>query len=83
MRAATRPAHLEYAKGLGDRLIVAGPTLDDDDKSMNGSVFVIEAADRVEAEALTAEDPYEKAGLFESKIVRPFMEVVMDNKWQI
>lgn len=75
LRAAARPAHLEYAKTLGARLRLAGPTLDDGGETMTGSVFILEAADRAEAEALTAEDPYEKAGLFESKIIRPFMEV--------
>jgi len=30
--------------------------------------------DRAEAEAITAEDPYEKVDLFETKIVRPFVK---------
>ena len=76
LREATRPAHLDWAKTLGDRLIFAGPTLEDDGETMNGSLWVIEAADRAEAESLTAQDPYEKVNLFESKIVRPFMKVV-------
>ncbi len=76
LREATRPAHLDWAKTLGDRLIFAGPTLDEDAVAMNGSLWVIEAADRAEAEAVTAEDPYEKVNLFESKVVRPFMKVV-------
>ena len=75
LRQATRAEHLTYAKGLGDRLRLAGPTLDESGETMNASVFILEAESREEAEALTAEDPYEKAGLFESKIVRPFMEV--------
>jgi len=75
LRETTRPAHLEYARGLGGRLRLAGPTLDENGGHMTASVFILEAADRAEAEALTAEDPYEKAGLFETKIVRPFMEV--------
>ena len=75
LRAANRPAHLEYAKSLGSRLRLAGPTLDEAGETMNGSVFILEAADRADAEAITAEDPYEKADLFESKIIRPYMEV--------
>ena len=67
LRESTRPAHLEYARGLGGRLRLAGLQVQKADDQR--------AADRAEAEALTAEDPYEKAGLFETKIVRPFMEV--------
>ena len=75
LRESTRPAHLEYARSLGERLRLAGPTMDEKADKMTASVFILEAEDRAEAEALTAEDPYEKAGLFETKIVRPFMEV--------
>jgi len=76
LRAETRAAHLEYARGLGDKLKLAGPTLSEDHKTMTASVFLLEVVDRQEAERITADDPYERAGLFESKIVRPFMQVV-------
>ena len=46
----------------------------DDDGNMNASVWIVDAADRAEAEAITAEDPYEKVDLFETKIVRPFVK---------
>jgi len=76
LRAQTRPRHLEYADTLGPRLVYAGPTLDDDGETMNGSVWIVEAASREEAEEITARDPYEQVGLFESKIVRPILQVV-------
>jgi len=72
LRMKTRPAHLEYAATLGDTLVFAGPAMDDDG-NMVASVWVIEAKDRAEAEAITAADPYEQVGPFESKIVRRFM----------
>jgi uncharacterized protein YciI len=34
----------------------------------------VDAADRAEAAAITAEDPYEKVDLFETKIIRPFVK---------
>ncbi len=62
-RASARPAHLEWAAGLGPVVRMAGPLLDPDGK-MVGSVFLIEAASLAEAKALNAEDPYSKAGVF-------------------
>jgi uncharacterized protein YciI len=43
-----------------------------------GSLLVVEAADRAEAEAFAAADPYAKAGLFESVAIRPFRTVFKD-----
>jgi len=37
---------------------------------MNGSLLVIEVADRAEAERLAENDPYRKAGLFERVEIR-------------
>jgi uncharacterized protein len=62
-RAAARPAHLEWAAGIGAAVRMAGPLLDGGGK-MIGSVFLIEAANLAAAQALNAEDPYSKAGVF-------------------
>jgi uncharacterized protein YciI len=76
LRMRTRQAHLDYAETLGATLVFAGPTLTDDGKSMIGSVWVLQVDTRDEAEAITRSDPYEKAGLFQSKIVQPLLKVV-------
>ncbi len=62
-RAATRPAHLEWAAGLGQALRMAGPLLDPEGR-MVGSVFLIEAESLDAATALNAADPYSQAGVF-------------------
>ncbi len=62
-RAVTRPAHLEWAAGLGEAMRMAGPLLSDDGR-MIGSVFLIEAASLDEAHAIHATDPYTKGGVF-------------------
>ncbi|MBO6782634.1 MAG: hypothetical protein JJ899_05080 [Alphaproteobacteria bacterium] len=72
LRMETRPAHMEFAETLGDTLVFAGPAMDDDG-NMVASVWIIEADDRAHAEAITAEDPYEKVDLFETKIIRRFV----------
>lgn len=77
LRMATRPAHLEWLADHQSKLISGGALLDTDGKPA-GSLIVIEAEDRAAAEAFAAADPYTKAGLFESTVVRPFRQVYKD-----
>ena len=72
-RMATRPPHVEYLKNLEAKGILktAGPLLGDDEKPI-GSMWIIEASDKQEAETLAAGDPYAKAGLFASVEIRAF-----------
>jgi len=62
--AATRDAHLAYLKATGV-VTLAGPLMDDAG-AMNGSLLVIDVADRAAAEVFAAGDPYAAAGLFAS-----------------
>jgi uncharacterized protein len=72
LRVATRPAHVAFLDGLGTALKAGGP-FTDDQGNMNGSLIIIEAADRAAIEAIAAEDPYAKAGLFSSVEIRPWL----------
>ena len=58
-RLDARPAHLEFLNRLNEAgaLKFAGPLLGEDGKP-NGSLVVIEAADRTAAEAIADDDPY-------------------------
>jgi uncharacterized protein YciI len=76
VRAANRPAHLEYLGAYADKILAGGPTLTENGEGMNGSVFMIDLPDRAAVEAFLAEEPYAKAGLFESVIVRPWKKVL-------
>jgi uncharacterized protein YciI len=71
VRIDTRPAHVAFLEKLNAEgtLKIAGPFLDDEGKPF-GSLVVIEAADKKAAEAILAEDPYAKAGLFASTEIR-------------
>ena len=71
VRLDNRPAHLAFLEGLGDALKGAGPFLGSDDKPA-GSLVLIEAEDRATIEAIAADDPYAKAGLFQSVDIRPW-----------
>ncbi len=78
-RLKTRPEHLDYLKTLGERLIFAGPFLDDKEKP-NGSLVVMEADSPHEAEAFAANDPYTLAGLFETVQIRAWKWAINNNE---
>ena len=69
LRLQVRPDHVKYLESLGTSLKTAGPFITDEG-SPNGSLVVIEAADRVAAKAIAENDPYAKAGLFASVDIR-------------
>ena len=68
-RMAVRPTHLEHLKTLGDKMVFAGPFLDENEKP-SGSLMVIEAADLAEAQAMAAADPFAKEKVFASYEVK-------------
>jgi uncharacterized protein len=75
LRLATREAHLAFLAGHAAQVKLGGPFLDSAEKPV-GSLLIVEAADAAAAQALLAEDPYAKAGLFASVEVKPFKRVV-------
>jgi len=75
LRQENRPAHLAYLEAAADRLKLAGPLLDGDGNP-KGSLLVVEAADAAEARRFAENDPYAKAGLFESVTITPFRPVL-------
>lgn len=64
--------HLEYIETILDRILVAGPLLDDDTGGYLGSCFVYDTDDEKEAKRLLHNDPYYKAGLYARVAIRPF-----------
>lgn len=77
VRLANRPAHVQYMMTFKDRLRLLGPLLGGEDGSaMVGSLIVIDLPDRVAVDDFLAADPYGRAGLFESVIVRGFKQVL-------
>jgi uncharacterized protein YciI len=64
VRQANRDAHLAYIAETGV-VAQAGPLLDADG-AMCGSLVILEVDDMAAAETWAANDPYAKAGLFDS-----------------
>lgn len=64
VRMENRPAHVDYLKSTGV-VAQAGPFLDDGG-AMIGSLVILDVEDMAAAESWAANDPYAKAGLFQS-----------------
>ena len=62
-----------------DSVFVAGPTLTQDGEGMNGSLMIVDFPDRAMVNAFATADPYAKAGLFESVIIKPWKMVFEPN----
>lgn len=69
IRAAARPAHFEYLQRHKDIVVLGGATLADDDETRTGSVLIINVADRKAADSFSLNEPFRKAGLFETVTV--------------
>ena len=76
IRADERPAHIDYLKSKPIEIVMAGPTVGDDGESVTGSFLIVEAETRAEAENFSANDPYAKAGLFDSTVVTAWKKTV-------
>ena len=79
LRLATRPAHLAYLTTYADRILQGGPLLDTDGRPC-GTLLVIDVEDRAAAEGFAMTDPYAKAGLFESTVIRAYRTVLRDGE---
>ncbi len=75
-RDALRGDHIAYRKGLGAGMPLAGSLLDDDDKPI-GSVVIVEAGDRAQAEVIAWADPYVAAGVLECVNLRKYRIAAM------
>ena len=72
-RLDNRPDHVAYLKSTGV-VSQAGPLLDGE--AMIGSLVILDVADMAAAEDWAANDPYAKAGLFQSVELIPWNKVI-------
>ncbi len=71
LRDSCRPGHAAWIDSLGGAITLAGPMLNADGSSF-GSALIIEAYDEATARRMLANDPFDRAGLFEQVIVKGF-----------
>lgn len=74
-RLANREAHLAYAADSDVTVKYGGPLLDDDGQ-MCGSLLILDAETIAQAENFAANDPYAKAGLFQSVELIQWKQVI-------
>ena len=74
IRKENREAHLAYIKNSGV-VEMAGPFLDTDEK-MCGSLIILDVNDIAAAKAWVENDPYNKAGLFETSTLKIWEKVI-------
>lgn len=73
-RKANRESHLAYIDATGV-VNQAGPLLDDAGQ-MIGSLVILDVADMAAAQSWADNDPYAKAGLFQSVELIPWKRVI-------
>jgi uncharacterized protein YciI len=70
MRMELRAAHREYLATVNHRIFYSARQETDDGVHAVGTLFIIEADDRAAAEKFIREEPFERAGMFESVSIR-------------
>ncbi len=78
LRTETRAEHLDYLRANANKLLAAGAVINDDGSGGHGGVIIVDTDDRDEAEAFIANDPFTKAGLFESVTVTRWRKAVFN-----
>ena len=72
-------AHKAYLGAAAMQTVMSGPLMADDETTMIGSCFVVQAASLAEVQAFNSGDPFAKAGLWQTVSIRPFLKRV-DNR---
>jgi uncharacterized protein len=72
LRAEHRAAHFVHVEAIMDKVAIAGP-LYDDDGGFAGSLVVVKAQDRAEADAILRSDPYFAAGVWDRWDIYPYL----------
>ncbi|MBV8100695.1 MAG: YciI family protein [Verrucomicrobia bacterium] len=69
-------AHKAYLANASHKTIMSGPLVTDDDKTMIGSFFLVEAEDRQALERFVANDPFNQANIWRQIEIRAFRKRV-------
>jgi hypothetical protein len=78
-RLALYEAHKAYLVNAPVRILISGPLLADDEATMNGSCFLVEADSLAGVRAFNDADPFRIAGIWQTVSIRPFHKR-MDNR---
>ncbi|RTZ45462.1 YciI family protein [Candidimonas sp. SYP-B2681] len=68
-RAQHLPEHRRYLESYAPQIFFSGPQMDDTGERMIGSLFIINASSRQDAESFVGGETLNQAGVFESVMV--------------
>ena len=74
LREQTRLAHLDYLKQHSAVMHLGGP-FKNNDGGIIGTLFIVDLPDRAAAMRFTDEEPFHKAGVLESVLVRRWRQM--------
>lgn len=75
LRQRMRPVHKAYLAEVADHICCAGPLTLEDGATMVGSLLVIDFPDLAAAIRWLDDEPFTRAGLYETVSVRPFINL--------
>lgn len=78
-RLAHYEEHKAYLAKASIKTVISGPLLGEDEQTMVGSCFVVEAGSLAEVESFNGSDPFAKAGLWQTVSIRAF-NMRVDNR---
>jgi uncharacterized protein YciI len=73
--------HWRFMDGYADRLIARGPTVTEDGESSTGSLHIVDLPDVRAAREFAYEEPYFRAGVFESVVLCRFVNLLGRTMW--
>jgi uncharacterized protein YciI len=76
LRLQNYDAHKEYLATAPHKTIMSGPLTTDDDQTMIGSFFLVEAVARAPLSQFIENDPFNKAGVWGQVEIRAFRKRV-------
>lgn len=79
LRLAHYDAHKAYLASKPINILVSGPLLADDNETMIGSLFLVEADSREDVQRFSDADPFRAADLWARIHIHPFLKRV-DNR---
>ena len=79
LRAENMDAHHAHLGTVQDKIMLGGPCPADDGDARQASMLVVEAEDAAAARAIAESDPFFKAGVWDSVMVRHFK--ALTGKW--
>jgi uncharacterized protein len=74
--------HWSYMDRFADGMTARGPTLGPDRETWTGSIHIVDLPSAEAAHEFVEQEPYNRAGLFEQHMIRPFTNLLGRTMWE-